>query len=354
SSNGGTNTTLRPKEAEKVTTNTGTTSRSSFGNSLRRSGTSTTRRSIGVRHRSTTQITSRSSFTTIGGGSDSPKAKRNTTIWRNGLPHFRSSTCRPLRWRATPTARRMRIRALTPRNLPASIRTVRSRAASGTTCPRRRRRRSRKRSSTSMDIDRRTLFKAAGACIAGVTMSPMQRAIAAATHLPDEGGFPSLNGATEWINSQPLTPPDLRGNVVLVDFWTYTCVNWLRTLPYVRTWAAKYKDHGLVVVGVHSPEFSFEKDADNVRRAVASLKVDYPVAIDSDHAIWRAFDNQYWPALYFIDAQGRIRDRHFGEGEYERSEKVIQQLLAENGARGVGADMVAVKPIGVEVSADWA
>ena len=168
-----------------------------------------------------------------------------------------------------------------------------------------------------------------------------------------DGPLTSFRSAAGWLNSPPLTPADLRGKVVLVDIWTYTCVNWLRTLPYVRAWAAKYKDQGLVVIGVHSPEFSFEKDADNVRRAVASLKVDYPVAIDSDHAIWRAFDNQYWPALYFIDAQGRIRDRHFGEDEYERSEKVIQELLAENGARGIGADMVAVKPIGVEVSADW-
>ena len=168
-----------------------------------------------------------------------------------------------------------------------------------------------------------------------------------------DGPLTSFRSAAGWLNSPPLTPADLRGKVVLVDIWTYTCVNWLRTLPYVRAWATKYKDQGLIVIGVHSPEFSFEKDGDNVRRAVASLKVDYPVAIDSDHAIWRAFDNQYWPALYFIDAQGRIRDRHFGEGEYERSEKVIQQLLAENGARGIGADMVAVKPIGVELSADW-
>jgi thiol-disulfide isomerase/thioredoxin len=129
----------------------------------------------------------------------------------------------------------------------------------------------------------------------------------AAARLPVEGELPSLGSATGWINSEPLTPAGLRGKVVLVDFWTYTCINWLRTLPYVRAWAEKYKDRGLVVIGVHSPEFAFEKNVENVRRAVTSLSVDYPVAIDSEHAIWRAFNNEYWPALYFVDAQGRIR-----------------------------------------------
>ena len=133
-----------------------------------------------------------------------------------------------------------------------------------------------------------------------------------------------------------LTSAGLRGKVVLVDFWTYTCINWLRTLPYVRAWAEKYKDQGLVVIGVHSPEFPFERDIDNVRRAAKQMKVDYPIAVDSDHAIWRAFHNQYWPALYLVDAKGRIRHHHFGEGEYERSEQVIQQLLAEAGARDAG------------------
>ncbi len=127
-----------------------------------------------------------------------------------------------------------------------------------------------------------------------------------------------LDGATEWLNSQPLTAADLRGKVVLIDFWTYTCINWLRSLPYVRAWAEKYKDQGLVVIGVHTPEFAFEKNVDNVRRAAKDMRVDYPIAIDSDYAIWRAFNNQYWPALYFVDAQGHIRHHQFGEGEYEQ------------------------------------
>src|SRR4051812_43193757 len=168
-----------------------------------------------------------------------------------------------------------------------------------------------------------------------------------------DGPLTSFRSATGWLNSPPLTPADLRGKVVLVDIWTYTCVNWLRTLPYVRAWATKYKDQGLIVIGVHSPEFSFEKDGDNVRRAVASLKVDYPVAIDSYHAIWRAFDNNYWPALYFIDAQGRVRDRHFGEGSYDQSEKIIQELLAEAGAAGIARDPVSVDARAIEAPADW-
>src|ERR1700746_1367778 len=129
----------------------------------------------------------------------------------------------------------------------------------------------------------------------------------AAIHLPIEGELPSLSGATAWLNSSPLSAADLRGKVVLVDFWTYTCINWLRTLPYVRAWAEKYKDQGLVVIGVHSPEFAFEKNVDNVRRAAKVLRVDFPIAIDSEHAVWRAFKNEYWPALYFVDAHGHIR-----------------------------------------------
>ncbi len=130
-----------------------------------------------------------------------------------------------------------------------------------------------------------------------------------------------------------MTAAGLRGKVVLIDVWTYTCINWLRTLPYVRAWAEKYKNQGLVVIGVHSPEFAFEKDVDNVRRAAKDMRVDYPIAIDSDYAIWRALNNEYWPALYFVDAQGRIRHHQFGEGEYEQSERIIQQLLAEAGKR---------------------
>ena len=163
----------------------------------------------------------------------------------------------------------------------------------------------------------------------------------------------SLERADEWLNSPPLTPAALRGKVVLIDFWTYTCINWRRTLPYVRAWAEKYKDQGLVVVGVHAPEFSFEKNLSNVRWAVKDLGIDYPVAVDNDHAIWRAFRNQYWPALYFIDAQGRVRHHHFGEGEYEQSEMIIQALLREAGASSVSREPVKVDARGLDVAADW-
>jgi cytochrome c biogenesis protein CcdA/thiol-disulfide isomerase/thioredoxin len=173
--------------------------------------------------------------------------------------------------------------------------------------------------------------------------------------LRDEGRFAPLTGATEWINSAPLTPESLRGKVVLVDFWTYSCINCLRALPYVRAWAEKYKDAGLVVVGVHTPEFAFEKQPANVRRATKDLGVGFPVAVDSNYAIWRAFDNQYWPALYFVDAQGRIRHHQFGEGKYAQSEQVIQQLLAEAG-QPVAADasraLVAPEGQGTQAAAD--
>ena len=173
------------------------------------------------------------------------------------------------------------------------------------------------------------------------------------TRLPVEGQLPSFEGAAGWLNSPPLTERDLRGNVVLVNFWTYTCINWLRQLPYVRAWAAKYSGQGLVVIGVHTPEFSFEHDGDNVRWAVQDMRVGYPVAIDSDYAIWSAFDNHYWPALYFADAQGRIRHHHFGEGEYMRSEMIIQQLLVSAGF-ATSDDMVSVDAHGAEAPADWA
>ena len=171
--------------------------------------------------------------------------------------------------------------------------------------------------------------------------------------LPIEGELSSLGSATEWLNSQPLTAAGLRGKVVLIDFWTYTCINWLRSLPYVRAWAEKYKDQGLVVIGVHTPEFAFEKNLDNVHRAAKDMRVDYPIAIDNDHAIWRAFKNTYWPALYFVDAQGRIRHHQFGEGEYEQSEMIIQQLLAEAGTGGIGHELVSVDAHGAEAAADW-
>ena len=180
----------------------------------------------------------------------------------------------------------------------------------------------------------------------------MQRTSPSEVRLPIEGELPSFSGATTWLNSPPVTAATLRGKVVLIDVWTYTCINWLRTLPFVRAWAEKYNNQGLVVIGVHSPEFGFEKDLDNVRRAAKDMRVDYPIAVDNDFAIWRALKNQYWPALYIADAQGRIRHHQFGEGGYEQSETVIQQLLSEVGTGGNG-QRVAVDAHGIEVPADW-
>ncbi len=171
--------------------------------------------------------------------------------------------------------------------------------------------------------------------------------------LPIEGELPSLGSATEWLNSSPLTSAGLRGKVVLVDFWTYTCINWLRTLPYVRAWAEKYKDQGLVVIGVHTPEFEFEHNLNNVRREAKDLKVDYPIAIDNDYAVWEAFNNQYWPALYFVDAQGHIRFHQFGEGNYEQAEMIIQRLLTEAGSGPINDELVKVNADGLEAAANW-
>src|SRR5687768_12679163 len=159
--------------------------------------------------------------------------------------------------------------------------------------------------------------------------------------------IPPLGGATGWVNSQPLGPAELRGHVVLVNFWTWTCINWLRQEPYVRAWSRAYRDDGLIVVGVHTPEFSFEHDLDGVRRATRDFDIDYPVAADNDYAVWSAFANHYWPALYFVDTDGVIRDQHFGEGRYEESERVIQRLL------GVDREAVPVAGVGVEAPADW-
>jgi thiol-disulfide isomerase/thioredoxin len=167
------------------------------------------------------------------------------------------------------------------------------------------------------------------------------------------GQLPSFAGATGWLNSSPLTPAGLRGKVVLVNFWTYTCINWLRQLPYVRAWGARYADAGLVVIGVHTPEFGFEKNVDNIRPALKMFRIDYPVAVDSDYSVWNAFGNHYWPAVYIVDANGKIRYHQFGEGEYERTEAVIQQLLREAGYSGMGNDAVQVDPRGSEVAADW-
>lgn len=171
-----------------------------------------------------------------------------------------------------------------------------------------------------------------------------------ARSLPVEGPMPSIAGATEWLNSPPLTNEALKGKVVLVDFWTYSCINCLRTIPYVRAWAEKYKDKGLVVIGIHTPEFAFEKDVRNIKKAVADLKITYPVAVDNDYAIWRAFSNEYWPAHYFIDRQGRVRHHHFGEGEYAESEQIIQKLLEEGGHADVGSGIVSVQASGAEAA----
>jgi len=173
--------------------------------------------------------------------------------------------------------------------------------------------------------------------------------------LPVEGEAPSFAGAALWLNSPPLTPDGLRGKVVMVDFWTYSCINCLRALPFVKGWYDKYKDHGLVVIGVHAPEFAFEKDANNVRRAVADLKITYPVALDNDYAIWQAFNNQYWPAHYFIDADGKIRAHHFGEGSYDESEQTIRRLLAEAGNGNLPPPGTGAAPaLGVQAPADEA
>lgn len=159
--------------------------------------------------------------------------------------------------------------------------------------------------------------------------------------------IPSLDGATEWLNSEPLGPADRRGHVVLVNFWTLTCINWLRQEPYVRAWSRAYRQDGLVVIGVHTPEFPFEHEIDRVRQATKEREIDYPIAVDNQYDVWSAFDNHYWPALYFIDKDGFIRDQHFGEGRYEQSEHTIQRLL------GVERELVPVEGVGVEAAADW-
>ena len=212
--------------------------------------------------------------------------------------------------------------------------------------------------SNAVKMDRRHFLRTAAMTVGATGLGVVTSADAqsgkatAAAQLATEGQMPSLRGVTEWLNSKPLAAGELRGKVVLINFWTYSCINWRRQLPYVRAWAEKYGSQGLVVIGVHSPEFAFEKNVGNVRWAAKEMRVPYPVAIDNDFAIWRAFKNQYWPALYFTDARGRIRHHQFGEGEYERSEAVIQQLLVDAGI-GVNPGLVSVVGDGAEAPADW-
>ncbi len=205
--------------------------------------------------------------------------------------------------------------------------------------------------------DRRRFLGAAVTAIGGARLGGVAAALqqlgCTVSSVSADTELSSLSGANGWVNSQPLTAEGLKGKVVLVDFCTYTCINWLRTLPYVQAWADKYKDHGLVVIGVQTPEFEFEKNADSVRRATKAMHVTYPIAIDNDYAIWRGFDNNYWPAAYFVDAQGRIRHHQFGEGEYEEQERAIQRLLGTAGFTGVSRDVVSLDPRGVEQAADW-
>ena len=208
--------------------------------------------------------------------------------------------------------------------------------------------------SMSMTANNQMIMTGNPATMSGNTMMMAMKPKGAAEQLPVEGQMPPLDGAVQWLNSTPLTVEQLKGKVVLVDFWTYSCINCLRAIPYIKAWAEKYKDQGLVVIGVHSPEFAFEKNVDNVKKAISDLGITYPVAVDNNYAIWRAFDNEYWPAHYFIDAKGQVRHHHFGEGDYDQSERIIQQLLAEAGKTGVSSDIVDVKATGTEAASDAA
>lgn len=203
--------------------------------------------------------------------------------------------------------------------------------------------------------DRRPFVVSAAAAIIGLElgMPSVTKSLVRQIGAVPEGGLSALRHASAWLNSPPLTAEGLRGKVVLVDFCTYTCVNWLRTLPYLRAWDAKYRPHGLVVIGVHTPEFGFEHDLDNVGRAIKAMRVEYPVAVDNDYAIWNGFANQYWPALYLIDEKGAIRFTHFGEGAYDESERMIQKVLGDLGAKGLNPALVTVDARGLEVAADW-
>ena len=208
-----------------------------------------------------------------------------------------------------------------------------------------------------VNLNRRRFLGRAAITIAGARLGAIGGALeqiaCAASYVPMTTELASLANANGWINSQPLTAESLKGKVVLVDFCTYTCINWLRTLPYIRAWAERYKYNGLVTIGVQTPEFEFEANIDNVRRATKAMNVAYPVAVDNDFAIWNAFDNHYWPALYFVDGTGRIRHHQFGEGDYDNSENILRRLLADNGARDLAEKVGDVDGRGVEAAADW-
>ena len=205
------------------------------------------------------------------------------------------------------------------------------------------------------NLDRRRFLGTAAATVAGleVGMLGATRSLLRGIGGEPDRGLAALRGATAWLNSPPLSANELRGKVVLVDFCTYTCVNWLRTLPYVRAWDAKYREHGLVVIGAHTPEFGFEHDFANVRRALTAMHIEYPIAVDNDYAVWNGFANQYWPALYLIDAKGAIRFTHFGEGAYDESEHMIQEVLSEAGANGFSREFATVVASGLEAPANW-
>jgi len=205
--------------------------------------------------------------------------------------------------------------------------------------------------SSEINIGRRHFLVAAA--MTAMTSLPWKWFQSPDADLAFGGSMPSFSGASGWLNSAPLEVANLRGKVVLVNFWTYSCINWRRTLPYISAWSQKYKQHGLIVIGVHSPEFQFEKDIKNVSQAAKSMMIQYPIAIDSNLSIWRAFNNEYWPALYLLDAEGRLRHHKFGEGDFDKSEYAIQQLLVENGAAGFGRGLVSVVASGAELSADW-
>jgi thiol-disulfide isomerase/thioredoxin len=206
-----------------------------------------------------------------------------------------------------------------------------------------------------IDRERRRLLGAGAMAVAGTRLGVYGALARTAVHPAAQvvNQLDALRGATAWLNSPPLSSSALRGKVVLLDICTYTCINWLRTLPYIRAWSQKYRDAGLVVIGIHAPEFTFEHDLDNVRRATKELEVEYPLAIDNDFAIWRALANRYWPALYVVTPDGGIRYRHFGEGEYEQSERNIQRLLRMTGALHVDTSLVSVQGPGVQAPPDW-